>query len=279
MLSIIILSYLRKKCVESCVDSLLKNSKHKHEIIVISQKQSLDLPVIVKNVDENLGVSKGRNYGVGFANGEYILFLDDDCTVDPNWDEKLPEILEQYRPDTMTCKLKVNEGMRNCELLDYTFGPDKYSFETETVTRSTYIKGVSFHRKETFLKNGGFDERFFLRYEDADYSLRILDSKETFCTLFTPDICINHFHDHGDREYEKFRWDKSLKAESFGHFKQKWHSKLQTGLGNLLLDPKTPEYVVQERLNQVVAGRVRYQYFPDINMLENKIKEVRNGSH
>jgi hypothetical protein len=93
--SIVVLSYLRFDCVIRCLESLFANSRNQYEIILIEQSNA---PEFVKKIqtqfpsvrvfpfEKNMGVAKSQNLAAHFVSREYVLFLDNDCYVEANWD-------------------------------------------------------------------------------------------------------------------------------------------------------------------------------------------------
>ncbi|AJY74600.1 glycosyltransferase family 2 protein [Paenibacillus beijingensis] len=98
--SIIIVNYNGKKYFKDLFDSFLtlKASDISYEIIVVDNNSIDDSITYLKNNYEariknlkilnpgqNLGFAGGNNYGVKHANGEYIVFLNNDTRVEPDW--------------------------------------------------------------------------------------------------------------------------------------------------------------------------------------------------
>ncbi len=94
--SIIICSRFRHGLLEKAVASV-KVSEYltgRYEIIVVEEG---DNPSPIEQVKYiflpkcNLGLGYARKCGVGAAKGEFILFTDDDCTVEKDWVKKIIE--------------------------------------------------------------------------------------------------------------------------------------------------------------------------------------------
>lgn len=96
-LSIIVPVYNVEPYIERCVRSLEQQNipKQEYEIIIVNdgtQDQSiqiinklrLEYPNIVLIEKENGGLSSARNYGLKYAQGEYIWFIDSDDYIEPN---------------------------------------------------------------------------------------------------------------------------------------------------------------------------------------------------
>ena len=88
LFSIIIPSYNSALFIRRCLDSLLKQTYSNWEAIVIDNHSTDDTVSIVKSYGDsriqcylihNEGViAKSRNYGITFAKGDYVCFLDSD---------------------------------------------------------------------------------------------------------------------------------------------------------------------------------------------------------
>ena len=98
-LSIIIPTYNCQKYIDKCLSSVVDSG---NEIIVIndgSTDETIDILKKYKNIkifnNENSGVSFSRNYGVKKATGEYIMFLDSDDYLLPNFNDILKENIKE----------------------------------------------------------------------------------------------------------------------------------------------------------------------------------------
>lgn len=94
--SIIIPIYNSDKYLKKCLDSILNQTYKNIEIILVndgSTDNSLNICKEYKEKDNrikiinntNHGVSYSRNCGIKIANGDYIVFVDSDDTVDENY--------------------------------------------------------------------------------------------------------------------------------------------------------------------------------------------------
>lgn len=57
--------------------------------------------------EEKLGLSNARNRAIGEAVGEYLIFLDDDETVDPDWLVAFEQLIIEKQPDAFGGRIKV----------------------------------------------------------------------------------------------------------------------------------------------------------------------------
>lgn len=110
LISIIIPVYNIKEYLRECVDSLLRQTYQKIEIILVddgSTDGSSQLCDYLAEKDfrirvihqKNEGVSSARNIGIADARGQYITFVDGDDWVEENFIETLYNSLVQYDAD------------------------------------------------------------------------------------------------------------------------------------------------------------------------------------
>lgn len=113
--TVIVPVYNVEKYVAKCLDSLLAQTLDEIEIIVVNDgatdgsKEILleyanKYPEKIKYLEkENGGLSDSRNYGVPYAKGEYIAFLDSDDYIEPEMYEKLYAKAKQEDSDMVEC--------------------------------------------------------------------------------------------------------------------------------------------------------------------------------
>lgn len=112
--SIIIPVYKVEKYLEECIESLLEQSYHNLEIILIDDESPDECPRIcdiyakkynrIKVIHkENGGAASARNKGLEIATGAYISFVDSDDCVQQSYIKKLVSILEKNKADISVC--------------------------------------------------------------------------------------------------------------------------------------------------------------------------------
>ena len=186
-ISVIIPAYNVEKYIEKCLESLKKQTLKNFEIIVIDDGSKDNTKEVVeqyieKNKEikiscyskENGGLASARNYGVKYAKGEYISFLDADDYLEEDLFEKLNKYMEE-NIDLIKFKMKrVNEKGKCIEKID---GP---TFENKTgeeayellCTNDLYMDPacIYLYRKEFFVKE---QFQYRLRYHE-DFGLTSL---------------------------------------------------------------------------------------------------------
>lgn len=216
MISIIIINYRQKEFVSDCVRSIRDNVKYPNEIIIINNSPEEDLGELEGTIkiipNTNQGYSQANNLGVKHAEGDFLLFLNADTLVKDIPFENVTSLLK--RKDTGAVGLRMinedgsfqlsfwnentfaNEKI-NKEREDRFKGKDKSFIENiekehRDVTEVDWVSGAAMMmRKDVFTVVGGFDERFFLFYEDADVCKRLKD--EGYKIYFYPGSDIVHY--------------------------------------------------------------------------------------
>ena len=165
--SIIIPVYNVEKYIDKCLDSISKQTYKNYEVIIVNDgtkdnsvqiiekyiKKNEKLKLLTK---ENGGLSDARNYGLKYATGDYLLFVDSDDYIDKNLLEKLNDILKEKEYDLI--KFKINLVDEEGKLIRKEFGIQaskevsiKEMFEQEFCEPAwTYCYNLNFWNKNKF---------------------------------------------------------------------------------------------------------------------------------
>lgn len=114
MISVIMLTYNRENLVSAAIKSILNQSFSDFEFIIVdngSTDNSGSLCDFYANQDSRIRVvhrkrgtiGSGRNTGLDFAAGEYIMFVDDDDFAFPTMLEFLHSLVQTYQADIAVC--------------------------------------------------------------------------------------------------------------------------------------------------------------------------------
>ena len=109
-ISIIVPVYKVEKYLNRCVDSILNQSIHDIEIILVDDGSPDSCPKMCDDLalkdnrirvvhKQNGGLSSARNAGIAVAVGEYIGFVDSDDTIVSDMYEKMLQTIENERVD------------------------------------------------------------------------------------------------------------------------------------------------------------------------------------
>jgi GT2 family glycosyltransferase len=154
--SILIVSWNNLEYLKLCVKSILQNSTYSHQILIhVNQGSDGTLEWVKENgfdfthSTENIGVCYGMNALSPLMKADYVLLIDDDNYVAPNWDKILIKEIE-----------KVGHKY---------FAISSTRIEPYPYIDSSSIAGVDFgqtpqtFREEDFLAN-------YMNYEIADWN-------------------------------------------------------------------------------------------------------------
>ena len=105
--SIIIPVYNVEKYISKCLDTLVNQTLEEIELIVVNDGSTDESENIIMKYKEkypdkilylkknNGGLSDARNYGVNYAKGEFIAFLDSDDYVELDTYEKVKSVIKR----------------------------------------------------------------------------------------------------------------------------------------------------------------------------------------
>lgn len=207
MVSIIIVNYHVKEDLLSCIESIYASRpKTEFEIIVVDNDEKKTLAKELKKQfpkvryikNENMGFGQGNNTGAKNAKGEYLFILNPDTKFLNNSLDALVSFLKKNKSAGIAAPIlfdKENKPFslqgtkeltpsraifalsfigklfpRNRIYQDYYLG----NWNKKTNKEIAVIPGTAFViRKEIFEKLGGFDEKFFLFFEEFDLCKRV----------------------------------------------------------------------------------------------------------
>ena len=161
--TVVIVSYKSDHLIEKNIEKFDNQTK----IIVIENSQNINLKnnleIKYKNVNvvlnTNSGFGQAANLGANLADTKYIFFCSPDNYVERNAINELENISSN-----------LNEHFGILILKDET----SYSSVMEKIKKPCGISSF-FVKKKMFLDLKGFDENFFLYYEDTDLVKRFLN--------------------------------------------------------------------------------------------------------
>lgn len=124
-ISIIIPTYNRSKTIAKAIESVIDQTYHNWELIIVDDASTDNTDEIVKEYlendgriqyvkgESNKGANVRRNQGIQRAKGEYIAFLDSDNYWEPTKLEKQMVLLEEDKEASICfCKVRVKDARR-----------------------------------------------------------------------------------------------------------------------------------------------------------------------
>ena len=152
MFTIIIPTHDRPLLLQRTLESLIAQTCQDFKVIIVSDTSGYlppyqHLAQLDKRFDYVLrcsgtpGPAASRNLGLAIADGEYILFLDDDDTYRPQHLEKLKARLLVDKPELLFCDFQIQNEDRT--VYPPTLLPGGQSFSTAQVTDdSVYVRNT-----------------------------------------------------------------------------------------------------------------------------------------
>lgn len=186
LVSIIIVNYNGKSHLEKCLSSLTKSSYQQFEIILVDNNSTdSSVEFVQKNypfvdvikLEKNYGFADPNNIGAQKAKGEFLLFLNNDTVVTPDFITELVNVAKEDDPSIgifQSLLLKPDEGIDSSGDFMDIYGRAYSSREKVSKVRPILsARGASMMaRKKVFLDLGGFDKNYFATFEDVDIGLR-----------------------------------------------------------------------------------------------------------
>ena len=212
--SIIIPTINRKIEVQQLLESICKINYEKiSEIIIIDQNKENFLeeivnkfkkivPIVHKRVNFK-GAAKARNYGAEYANGDILVFPDDDSTILENTLTIVNDKFNEYF-NIVAVFGKVSDYNEKVDIINYL---NKKTYVKFSNLYRTCIECSFFIKKEIFYNIGKFDENlgvgtYYGSEEGADIFCRLLYQKEKM--LYIPETFFYHPNKKREENMDKY---------------------------------------------------------------------------
>ena len=232
MVSIAIVTYNNSSVIKKCLNSIFETIKNlKFELIIVDNGSSDNTVEIIekdfKNVrliknNRNIGFGAAHNIAIKLGRGKYHLVLNPDIIFSENSIEKLFNFMEKnLEVGLVSPKIILSNGSiqylckRLPSLFDFIiirFMPkfirkifqariDYYEMRQpgyNKIMDVLFLTGAfMLVRRNVLDKVGGFDENFFMYFEDVDLCRRI---KKISRTVFYPHTSVIHLWEGGTRK-------------------------------------------------------------------------------
>ena len=170
--------------------------------------------IVLVRSKENLGFAGGCNLGVRSSSGEIVGFLNNDARPDPQWVQAaMARFADGPRVAAVASKVLDWEG----EHVDYVgagltwFGMGYKPLTTDAVSKDEpgphdVLFGTGsamFVRRSVFDELGGFDERYFMFFEDVDFGWRL--NLKGLRYVYEPQSVAFHKHHASMKEFGQFK--------------------------------------------------------------------------
>jgi GT2 family glycosyltransferase len=200
-----------RRWLDGCLSSVLALDPPPEEVILAdngSTDGSVEYvrqrypDVTIVALERNFGFAGGNNAGARRASGKYLAFLNNDATVEQDWLAKLVGVAEHdARVGLVTSRIvfmdqpgtidSAGDGYLRCggafkrEHGGASGTPSPRPLEVFGACGAAFLI-----RRELFDRLGGFDEHFFMVYEDVDlsYRARLAGAR----CVYVPDATVLH---------------------------------------------------------------------------------------
>lgn len=284
--SIIIVNYNTKALLKDCINSILQHTFGiDYEVIVIDNasvddtqkmiEEDFDWVKLIAN-EKNLGFGTANNQGAEIAKGEYLFFLNSDCVLLNNAVKIFYDFMEKQNHDgsigavggvLLDKNLKMNSSFQKFpkiyDMLYDSFGsyfvgilkPSEkksnrmnYATVKEPYLEVGFVVGADiFIPTGLFKQFNGFDETFFLYFEETDLQKRMANEGYKRVVINGPEI-IHLIGSSTDSSKKSLKTTILFKDSMYKYFK-KHYSRFNYIVFYLLITPILALQILQIRLS------------------------------
>jgi len=192
LISIIILNYNAGSLLLECVDSVFKSNYNNLEVIIVDNvskdnshkicKEKFQDIILIEN-EKNLGYCGGNNVGIERANGEFLIILNPDVIVEPDWVNQLLSAFRRYGDGLYQPKILAStdhniiiSAGNMIQLFGFGYSRGKGEKDVGQYEKDEevgYASGTClFSSSNVFRKIGNFDLFLFAYHDDLDLCWR-----------------------------------------------------------------------------------------------------------
>lgn len=252
LISIIIPNKDEKESLEKCLESIWKKSTYSNYEILIIENNSTSQEIFdyyeelkkrenirILTWEREFNYSAINNFGVQYARGEYLLFLNNDVEViTPNWLERMLGNCQRREVGAVGVKLYYPDNtIQHAGCVIGIGGIAGHMFVGMDRSRTGYLHKASIQqdlsavtaacmmmKREAFAKAGGFTEALSVAFNDVDLCLKA--GREGYLIVYEPHVELYHYESksrgaedseekirrfQGEIEYMRSHWIDILK--------------------------------------------------------------------
>jgi len=183
LISIVIVHWNTPELLEKLLD-LLKKSRDL-QIIVVDNNSDRSLIWLKTNFPDVLLIKNKKNFGYAYAcnqgakksKGDWLLFLNPDVEIAPQQIQTMKDFVEKNKLDAASPQPgsdAYRKPLPTVWSLLVEFTPLNRIISLNTFRAKTLFGGCLLIRSDIFKKINGWDEDFFLWFEDCDLTYRLI---------------------------------------------------------------------------------------------------------
>ncbi len=222
---------------------------------------------LIKNT-YNASFSAANNIAAKQANGELILFLNNDVTPIYGWLNQLvktyyayedeiglvgAKLLYPYKEGEMSSLKVQHAGIAfNIEegfVRPYNLDNNKNYFDLnheDDIIRPSMTAACVLVSKSKFNEVNGFDEKYIYGFEDVDLGLKL--AKLGYKNRLSKGSVLFH-HEFGTQSVQPSKEVGARRAKNLEHFRNKWYKYLLSEQWKEMLNGETPHYFGERNVN------------------------------
>ncbi len=257
--SVVIPLFDKLEYTRPCIDALLGQigACGRHEIIAVDNGSSDGTPEYLRTLAGNVttvrnarnaGFARACNQGARLAQGEYVVFLNNDTAPRPGWLDRLVEASRDSGAAVCGSKLLYPDG--TVQHAGIAFNEERIGYHLYNglpgnapgIGRRRFLQAVTaacmLVRRDVFLALGEFDEGYRNGFEDIDFCLRA--GARGYRVLYVPESVVVHFEGktagRKDNDLENLlryldRWGKKVEPDDARLYAEDGYRKVRKSDG------------------------------------------------
>lgn len=254
LISIIIPNQNHLKELKTCISSIEEKSSYRNYEILIAENGSTEQELFdyyeelkqkenvrILSWEKDFNYSAINNFAAAQANGEYLLFLNNDTEViSSNWLEEMLMFAQRRDVGAVGAKLYFKDGsIQHAGIILGLGGVAGHSHYAVPKNNLGYMGRLYYAQnytavtaacmmvsKEKFDAVNGFEEELRIALNDVDFCLKL--RKKEFVNVFTPFAELYHYESKS-RGNDKSGKNKQRFAKETAWFTEKWKQELEAG--------------------------------------------------
>jgi GT2 family glycosyltransferase len=164
------------------------------------------------------GLSRARNLALEASNGDIVAFLDDDCTVEPDWLDTIWAVFRRHPKAALVYgTVHAVSAASGAYVPQYVVKAERRLHGRLGAVQAEGMGASMYLRREAWQRVGPFDTWLgagarFLSSEDWDYTYRVLAAGGS--VVETPEVRVMHY---GARDYKSGAASRLLRGNAFSH--------------------------------------------------------------